>query len=513
MNLLEQTLIKSEYPVMPKEIRDMVEEEVKRQMENEGGNKEVNMGKSFKKYIKAAALGLTLGAVTVGGCVTAHQLYVIHSERVGNYGMEIGMDTAKGGKAGEGENKKLAIDIKNMPEDMVFSGLEEGSCKINVIDKDGNLPATIYVFSLVDGYETFKVMDNNVKETEEFNIDGNPAVYVDLSYVESGTFQNTSKVYIVYPELNHLVMIWGHNGISRDEMINMAKGITLTEAGPEDKNILEYAMELKAGETPFQLSPDVLAAREADKKTEMERAKTYATKEEFLSNLHKIGEEVMLNGEGDSNVSIKLASVKICDNISEVPEGIYNHIYGADIKKHCDSEGNFISEELQYVKSGDGVESVDEIINTEVLDEKLVVLEFEYTNKGNEDMGGYVFNPGFIVTVRNQGEGYEIYNYNTLAKEAGADYAAGKNYEGNGLPSGWDSNNKSSESVEKKNHITDFKAGETRTVYSAFFVNENQLSDLYVDILSGWEDNGSFGIELEEERVNVLEKGYFDIRQ
>lgn len=529
MNLHEQTFIKNEYPAMPEEIKNMVNDEVYRQI----NKKEAGMKKSINKYAKAAALALILGAVTAGGYATAHRILMLRTEKVGNYAAEISMEN--GGKetdsnkeiSSTGEIEKngndvrdeslnippASIDIKNRPENWIFAGLEHGSSKINIFDEDGNLPATIYTFALVDGYKTFKISDTNVNKTEEFNINGNPATYVELNYVKSGAFQTTSKVYIVYPKLNRMVMIWGHNGTDKETMINLAQNIVLEETdNPNDERLLS-SIELRAGEIPFSTGKKGIEQDNEEDKNYI----TFATREDFLSNLHKIGDEVVINdsyitdnGSIDTKIGVKITSVKVCDNLSQVPESLYNNIYCSDIKNSCDSEGNFIPEEIQYVNYGDGINSVDEVVKTEKVNEKLVIVEFEYTNRSGRDLEGYGFFPGFIVNVRQKNDGYEIYNYDTLAKEAGVDAVIGKNYNKLGLCSGWDNGE---DDWTRKNSFGGLKNGESHTVYSAFFVNENQLSDMYLDILCGREYNGAFGYisDNEDDAYNALDYGYFDI--
>lgn len=505
MNLLEQqTFIKKEYPAMPQEIRDMIETEVRTQMENKTTkNSESKFNKKMvMRYAKAAALGVVLGSLTVGGCVTAHKLYTLHSQKTGNYSVQLGMeDTSGAAKSGEIIVPKVSLEITGQPENLRFNGLDEGSCKINVFKEDCRAnAATIYIFSLPDGYESFKISDTNVKSTQEFSIDGNPVSYLDLSYVQSSGFQNTSKLYMIFPKLNHMVMIYGHNGMEKEEMLSIAKGIKLSEASGEET--VCHTMELKAGEVPFGRGNEAFVS-EAEFTGEEE--KTFAKSEEFLSNLHKVGDEVSVKNY-PGNVTVKLSSVKVCSNINEVPAGLCNHLYGVDIKDKCDDEGNFLPGDLQYVNRGNGVDTVDTIVKTENLQEKLVVLSFEYTNKGDTDIDEYCFNPGHLVTIREKDGGYEIYNYDSLAKQAGVDAIVGKNYDNSGSCAGWDNGG----DLTRKNEIADFKAGETRTVYSAFFVNTDQLSDIYLDILPGYRDNGTFG---STEYSETLEAGYFDIRR
>ena len=57
--------------------------------------------------------------------------------------------------------------------------------------------------------------------------------------------------------------------------------------------------------------------------------------------------------------------------------------------------------------------------------------------------------------------------------------------------------------------MVDFSEGETRTVYSGFFVAEDELSDMYLNLFPAYETNEVFDHFEEPDDRN----GYFDIRQ
>ena len=50
------------------------------------------------------------------------------------------------------------------------------------------------------------------------------------------------------------------------------------------------------------------------------------------------------------------------------------------------TDGNLVNNTLSYIKSGNGIDSVDEIVKTESVKQKLVYATVTYTNKSDEEI-------------------------------------------------------------------------------------------------------------------------------
>ena len=94
----------------------------------------------------------------------------------------------------------------------------------------------------------------------------------------------------------------------------------------------------------------------------------------------------------DNKISVCIDSVQIADDLQlldqdHVPEKLLAEV-GAD--------GKLTDITLSYVKYGDGVDSVDEIVKTEDVKQKLVYATITYTNRSDEEithmlyLGSYV---------------------------------------------------------------------------------------------------------------------------
>ena len=92
-----------------------------------------------------------------------------------------------------------------------------------------------------------------------------------------------------------------------------------------------------------------------------------------------------------------------------------------------------------------------------------------------------------------------------ITKEDGIDAVTGEFYHDTFLSDYW----YNGVDTNQNNHLVDFSEGETRTVYSGFFVAEDELSDMYLNLFPAYETNKVFDHFEEPDDRN----GYFDIRQ
>ena len=143
-----------------------------------------------------------------------------------------------------------------------------------------------------------------------------------------------------------------------------------------------------------------------------------------------------------------------------------------------------------------------------------VLVTIVYTNYSGGNNLSFCFSPGYLIRAKEDGGNLVAYS-NKSKIEDGIDDVVGEFYSDNGSAAYWyngvDGN--------QNNNIENFCEGETRTVYSGFFVAEDELSDMYLEIFNVKEDNRVFGYFTIEENGEkkvispALECGFFDIRQ
>ena len=66
----------------------------------------------------------------------------------------------------------------------------------------------------------------------------------------------------------------------------------------------------------------------------------------------------------------------------------------ADAMKAFDADGNLLPMKLEYIKSGDGINTTDEVVETETLPQKIVYATVKYENNGTETLDDIMYNGG-----------------------------------------------------------------------------------------------------------------------
>ena len=151
-------------------------------------------------------------------------------------------------------------------------------------------------------------------------------------------------------------------------------------------------------------------------------------------------------------------------------------------------------------KCGNGIDQLDEVVETKEVKEKILYIEVAYTNTSDQQTGDTMFQCG-LLWAKETGDGYETVD--VYAKDD-VDYDSyyGQNYRISNVPLYY----YNGKSAEEKNHLIRVQPGETRTVTLAFLVTEDELPYLYLDLFSGNDDYTQF-------RQSALLYGYVDIRQ
>ena len=175
----------------------------------------------------------------------------------------------------------------------------------------------------------------------------------------------------------------------------------------------------------------------------------------------------------DSKISVCVDSIQIADDLQlfdqdHVPEKLLAEV-GED--------GKLIDNTLSYVKSGDGINSVDEIVKTENVKQKLIYATVTYTNRSDEEITHMLY-LGSLMLLKHENGIYEIYDPGDQS--------------GNGFDRViWSGGEKTPEmqyySVSEDygnggNYISSLKPDESVQVDMAWIVNESDLDHMYLNI-------------------------------
>lgn len=73
-------------------------------------------------------------------------------------------------------------------------------------------------------------------------------------------------------------------------------------------------------------------------------------------------------------------------------------------------DGKLMKNQLSYIKKGDGVNTLDEVVGIEEVSQKLVLVTTTYTNNGDQELHNVLYQ-GNLLLLKEQGSEYRIYTY------------------------------------------------------------------------------------------------------
>ena len=221
--------------------------------------------------------------------------------------------------------------------------------------------------------------------------------------------------------------------------------------------------------------------------------------------LHKIGEDFTLSASGEDKDGNNIVNDKISAHVDSVQTADdLKLLNGADLPEEWEnvinSNGKLVKNKVSYIKSGDGVNSVDRVIKTENVNQKLVYATVTYTNNSDQEIKHMLY-IGNLALIRHENGEYHIYNameqsgngydrvsWDGVAHTAEMTYSSVREDYGNG-----------------GNYISSLKPGESIQVNMAWIVNEDNLADMYLN-LDG--EGGAYDFN-----EGMLEAGVVDIRK
>lgn len=519
--------IKNDFPKMPDEMRAMVEREVAKQMQagnvqgmrtERNGNRK---GKGRKRPMRKTAVVGLAAAMVLGTTVLAGTgLYRLYIQQEGEYGVrtkvgEISQETeaaqAAGASAGEAldadsgqaadtadaqnASSSAALDIPDIK--VVLNYLPEGMIQTEETKYhyetdtacQGGFSFVVYAMDLGD--DAFQMLDTDVVSQEEIQVGNHDAVYLERQRNVDGS--TSGILYVFYPESHHVLEMMIGPDVSREEALKIAEGMEL--------------VELEEGESPdIGMNLAWSTYLESQEEVEVEAAFDYydTVTEEDMGNTHQVGEAfpvtVYAEDEGGeylrTEVAVKITSVQTADDLSLLNDSEY--IPDAWLEA-VEENGSLPSEELQYVKRGDGIDTLDEIVKTETVAQKLVWMNVEYTNTGDQTLKNVVLETG-LIPIQKEGETYSLYDRGTEESDGAWDLIQGTGVACCGeLGMGFLSVH--TDYGNGGNYIETLEPGETADIQMAWIVDEDQLEHLYLTV-------GSFANEIIQKN---LDTGYVDL--
>lgn len=479
--------IGNEFPKMPEEMRMMVEREVEKQI-RKGVRQRSRMSKRSMAVLVLAAT-MALGMTVFAGV----KVYQMRQNPVGNYGVSVTVDKTEEQAPGtEAENfvvPQVELTVGYLPEGMVETEKQKYSYENNLYR--GGI--SMYFYGMDTGDDAFEVLDKNVTKSEEIQVGGYDGVYLEFGNADGADAGFTKKLYVDYHDVHYVMEMFVGEDVTKEEALKIAEGVQLTPAAGDSDAVVKdwYWSERLAAEQ-----------EEAEKAASGEDAfsvKLTASEKE-MEHLHQIGEEFPMEtfvGDDWETVTMTVKEVSVYDNVSMLDMAYCDEDFLAE---ETDENGILKDTTIDFVREGDGVERMNEVVDSKTTGQRLVYLTLAYTNHGNEDMKNVLFCPS-MMKLEKEGENYQIFG-NGLPGTGGADWDYAR--DNSRLMKGGEMSYYDVRGGESgNNYIPEIKAKETVEVHVGYFVNEEELPYLYLNPRGG-------SSEFYEED---LATGLVDIRQ
>lgn len=450
-------------PRMPEEMRKMVENKVNEKI------KVTNAGHRFsgKRLMIATVAAVLLCGSTVFAAVS---IYKMNAEKVGNYGLKISVTAAEGTTEGIAEGTTEGTIEAFNPDDIQNMKLVPGYIPAGMTagpdgkyhDESASQGITFVLIKMDQGNEAFEVTDTDVLESEDIAIEGGSGIYLRKNVAVEKETSYSQKIYVSFPEDHYVVEAFVTDNISKDDVIKIAQNIRL-EATDEEQMATTWTNIMSAkSEQPFSWNP-LWQAKE-------EEINIVSADDTFEIPIY--GQVKIASGIQVSNVDITISDGT--DILSDVNPS-------EEIMEFVGSDGKLVKNVRSYIKKGDGISTIDEVVGTSEYGLSIVRADMEITNTSDNTHEAFCISNS-IVAMEKTANGYEICKDQT---ESFGEWDYYRDSAGNVMLDGEMRDCYCDEFTSGHNVIEEFKPGDSYKVTIVFVVNTNDLDKMYISTYPG----------------------------
>lgn len=484
--------LKEEFPETPDFIHQMIEKEVTEQIK-----KKRKIKWSLRKTaVVAMASCLAVSTISYAGV----EFYQMHLQKIGKYGTSINVgNDQSGSQAGVAKQTTVNSTLKNDTKDKETTEISDVKIKASYIPEgmemsDGKISMHYKNQSDVGGitfdlcyFDTNKmdgVEDKNVIKSQQITFGERTGYYLKLHTLEkSGNFNQ--RIYLAYPEEKRVLVMYIGDNVTKEEALKIAKGIQLEETGKKIQ-VAKLSNWSDYNKDVAEQGANIIDTLDKN------QIKTYTIGDTFA--VTNLGEDKKENSK-DVKLEAVINKIQVTDNVdlldkNKIPE---------EWKQEIGKDGKLKENQLTYIKEGDGINTIDQIVKTKKVQQKLVIATVTYTNKSKSNYQHVLYGGNLMFLNQTNGK-YQIYNYDTMS---------GK---------GYDFIEESSAAADKEVHYRShsenygnggnylsIKSGESIKIQMAWIVNQTDLSHMYLSL-----DGDASGYEFTD---GIKNTGIVDIRQ
>lgn len=204
---------------------------------------------------------------------------------------------------------------------------------------------------------------------EETTIAGHTAYKI----ISTASRRSWERIYVYYEDVNVMVLIY-YKDVTEKQLNDFIAGITVTEGTAADHTDIGSYYNNIEKEDAAARSGYVIDNEYIEKPLDTEF--TFASCDE---------NGIFVN---EPIVSCKVTGVRTLDNISELDQNGFNDLYPRD--QMTDENGNLLPHTREVWQYGDGITTDDKLLDSAEVDQKLLLVDFSYTNLTDKDMDVYI---------------------------------------------------------------------------------------------------------------------------
>lgn len=487
--------MENEFPKMPMDMRKMVEQEVEKQIKTASAVQyKRRKGMARKTFVAALVAVMALGTTVFAGVI-----YHMHSVSVGKYAVQTkiegnpaaetpGADTE--GAADSLEIPAVKMELGYLPEGMIE--VEEGKyCYEDAVYGGG---VSLCFYRMDTGDNQFDMIVKDVLSREDITLGEYEGVYMELNSLDEGIVNFDKRIYVAYTDVHYVMEMFAAQDVTKEDAIKIAENVKLIPVGDGEGEMTVSG---------YDWSSHLASLKEDEERGGTEGFSNTTMIRASMTNTHTVGESFSLANAGtkpNEGLTVKVADVQVADDISLLDESYIDDDMKKELQGETDADGVLLPANINYMKYGDGVNTVSEIVDSRETPQKLVYITVEYTNNGTSELTDLLF-AGGLSRIKEDGDQMVVYNGEQPGPEDDWDAAVFTGvamyremyyYDVHGGTRG-------------NNYIPSIQPGETVTVHMAWIVPEEELGYLYLSL-------DPFG-GYYEFNDHVLGTGYVDIRQ
>lgn len=229
-----------------------------------------------------------------------------------------------------------------------------------------------------DGFSLFPMRptDKNPAETADFANGYEETViagHTAYKIIPAENYDGFDRVYVYYEDVNVLILIY-YKDVTEQQLKDFTAGISFTEGTAKDHTELSDPFDSEDEDNSTIDSGYTIENVYIEKPRDTEF--TFAD----------FGEDGNLADH--PSISCKVSDVRVLDSISGLNKDDFNEC--SMFNDVADENGTILPHTREVWKYGDGINTKDELISSEKVDRKLVLIDLDYSNLTDKDRTVYI---------------------------------------------------------------------------------------------------------------------------